>query len=73
MAVFDAKMGLQKLMWQPKLHYFVSAEIIEVKNRIRKTDRHTNSLTPYTDVCGFFLQFKFATSLLSLLAGGLDP
>ena len=31
----------------------------------------TNSLTPYTGVCGFFLSVKFATSLLALLAGGL--
>ena len=35
------------------------------------TDRQTNSLTPYTGVCGFFLQVKFATSLLTSLAGGL--
>ena len=34
------------------------------------TDRHTNSLTPYTGVCGFFLIVKFATSLCRL-AGGL--
>ena len=26
-------------------------------------------LTPYTGVCGFFLQVKFATSLLASLAG----
>ena len=29
----------------------------------------TNSLTPYTGGCGFFLQVKFATSLLASLAG----
>ena len=34
------------------------------------TDRQTNCLTPYTGVCGFFHQVKFATSLLALLAGG---
>ena len=33
------------------------------------TDRQTNSLTPYTGGCGFFLQVKFATSLLASLAG----
>ena len=37
----------------------------------RQTDRQTNSLTPYTGVCGFFLLVKFATSLLASLAGGL--
>ena len=31
--------------------------------------RQTNSLTPYTGGCGFFLQVKFATSLLASLAG----
>ena len=35
----------------------------------RQTDRQTNSLTPYTGGCGFFLQVKFATSLLASLAG----
>ena len=35
------------------------------------TDRQTNSLTPYTGVCRFFLSVKFATSLLASLAGGL--
>ena len=25
----------------------------------RQTDRQTNSLTPYTEVCGFFLSVKF--------------
>ena len=43
--------------------------IIEVIIRYRQTDRQTNSLTPYTGVCGFFLQVKFATSLLASLAG----
>ena len=28
----------------------------------RQTDRQTNSLTPYTEVCGFFLTMKFATT-----------
>ena len=35
------------------------------------TDRQTNSLTPYTGVCVFFLSVKFVTSLLASLAGGL--
>ena len=35
------------------------------------TDRQTNSLTPYTGVCGYFLIIKFDTSLHALLAGGL--
>ena len=42
--------------------------IIEVKICYRQTDRLTNSLTPFTGVCGFFLQVEFATSLLALLA-----
>ena len=41
------------------------------KNTDRQTDRQTNSLTPYTGGCGFFLQVKFSTSLLASLAGGL--
>ena len=45
--------------------YFAIPEIIEVKIWYRQTDRQTNSLTPYTGVCGFFLQVKFATSLLA--------
>ena len=36
------------------------------------TDRQTNSLTPYTGICGFFLSAKFVTSRLALLAGGLS-
>ena len=36
----------------------------------RQTDKQTNSLTPYTRVCGFFLSVKFVTSLLASLAGG---
>ena len=47
--------------------YFASPEIIEVKICNR---RQTNSLTPYTGVCGFFPHVKFATSLLASLAGG---
>ena len=34
------------------------------------TDRQTNSMTPYTGVCGFFLSVKLAASLLASLAGG---
>ena len=37
--------------------------------RYRQTDRQTNSLTPYTGMGVFFLQVKFATSLLASLAG----
>ena len=37
-----------------------------------QTGRVTNSLTPYTSVCVFFLSVKFATSLLTLLAGTLN-
>ena len=47
-------------------------KIIEVEIRHRQTDRQTNSLTPYTGGCGFFLQVKFATSLLASLAGDND-
>ena len=39
---------------------------------LSQRDRRTNSLTPYTGVCGFFLSVKFATSLLASLAGGLE-
>ena len=45
--------------------------IIYVKIHKRQTDRQTNSWTPYTGVCVFFLQVKFATFLLASLAGGL--
>ena len=38
--------------------------IIGVKVDYRQTDRQTNSLTPYTRVCGFFLSVKFATPYL---------
>ena len=48
-----------------------SPEIIGVQVCHRRTDRQTNSLTPYaTGVCGFFLPVKFEASLLALLAGG---
>ena len=47
-----------------------SPEIIGVQVCHRRTDRQINSLKPYTDVCGFFISVKFATSLLALLAGG---
>ena len=40
--------------------------------KYRQTDRQTNSLTPHTGVCGFFLSVKFATSLLTTLAGELN-
>ena len=49
-----------------------SPEIIGVKVYHRQSDRQTNSLTPYTGVFGFFLSVKFATSLLTSLAGGLN-
>ena len=48
-----------------------SRAIIWVKVHNRQTDKQTNSLTPYTGVCGFFLSVKFSTSLLALLPGGL--
>ena len=42
-----------------------------VKGRQNTTeDRQTNSLTPYTGVCRFFLSVKFATFLLTSLVGG---
>ena len=46
-------------------NYFASPVIIEVKICYRQTDRLTNSLTPYTGVCGFFLQVEFVTSKVS--------
>ena len=49
---------------------FASPEIIGVKVYNRRADRETNSFTPYTEVCGFFLSVKFATSLLASLTGG---
>ena len=42
---------------------------IEKNRPILLTDRQTNSLTPFKGVCGFFLQVKFAISLLASLAG----
>ena len=53
------------------LQYLASPEIIGVKVCHKRTDRQTNSLTPYTGVCGFFLSVKIATSLLTQLAGEL--
>ena len=38
------------------------------RNSLQK-DRQTNSLTPYTGVCVFFLQVKFATFLLDFSQG----
>ena len=52
--------------------YILAHSISPVLRKFRSkfiTDRQTNSLTPYTGVCGFFLQVKFATSLLTLFAG----
>ena len=40
-------------------------------NYFMVTDGQTNSLRPYTGVCGFFLSVKFAISPLALLAGEL--
>ena len=37
---------------------------------VKVDHRQSNSLTPYTGVCRFFLSVKLATSLLALLAGG---
>ena len=37
----------------------------------RQIDRQTNSLIPYTGVCGFFVLVKFFTSLLASLAVGI--
>jgi hypothetical protein len=51
------------------LFHLASSEIIGVKFHNRQTDRVTNYLTPYTDGFVFFLQSKFFTSLLALLAG----
>ena len=34
-------------------------------------DRQTNTLTPYTGVCGFFLSVKFATSLTRFARRGI--
>ena len=38
---------------------------------LSKTDRQTNSLTPYTEVCRFFLSVKFATSLTHFAYRGI--
>ena len=72
LTVFEEKTGYQKQLWQPNVQTFfspfcsASPEIIGVK----VDHRQTNSLTPYTGVCGFFISVKFATSLLASLAGG---
>ena len=47
--------------------------IIGVEFGNRWTDRQTNSLTPYTGVCGFFLSVKFATSLTRFARRGITP
>ena len=47
-------------------NYFASPEIIEVKICYRQTDKFFDTIY---GVCGFFLQVKFATSLLASLAG----
>ena len=48
---------------------FASLEIIGVMGSKfvtdRQTDGQTNSLTPFTGVCRFFLSVNFATSLLA--------
>ena len=69
----QAKWGQSKQLWYPNLQtFFDEVMIFELVGDVvkTKTDRQTNSLTPYTGVCGFFLQVKFATSLLTSLAGG---
>ena len=43
--------------------------LVKIQQTDGQTDRQTNSLTPYTGVCRFFLSVKFANSLLSSLAG----
>ena len=55
------KMGPIKTALAPKPH--------NCGRNLLQTDRQTNSLIPYTGVCGFLLQVKFATSLLASLAG----
>ena len=55
-------------MWEisyPPANGASLGSIIGVKFGNRKTDRQTNSLAPYTGVCGFFLSVKFATFLLA--------
>ena len=49
--------------------YFASPEMIEVKIHHRQTDKILDTI--YGCVCGFFLQVKFAISLLASLSGGL--
>ena len=61
----QAKWGQPKQLWHPNMQTFIDEVIL------LQTDSQTNSWTPYTGVCGFFLQVKFATSLLASLAGGL--
>ena len=58
-------MGPIKAALEPKPANFFDEVICN-----RQTDGQTHSLKPYTGVCGFFLQVKFAASLLALLAGG---
>ena len=54
-----------------KYFYSASPEIIGVKLvTYGQTDRKTNSSTPFTGACRFFLSITFATSLHASLAGG---
>ena len=74
MTVSEAKMGekgIIKQRWQ--VNFFDMILILGlIRDKVktdRQMDRQTNSLTPFTALCGFVLQVKFATSLLALLAG----
>ena len=65
---------LLKLQIQKKIQFFI-LNIDPCKSwdnwgqSLSQTDRKTNSLTPYTGVCGFFIPVKFTTCLLVSFAG----
>ena len=65
LAIFEAKRSLQKQIVQPKLQTFFSNVFWLCLN-----GRSNNYFTPYMGESGFFLSVKFATSPLTLLAGG---
>ena len=54
--------GLNVFWGGPLVYLYMKSKFV--------TNRQTNSLTPYMGGYGFFLQVKFATSLLTSLAGG---